>query len=88
MPFDSSRKMMSTIHKTEEGFVQFTKGAPDVILSRCTSYFDGEKEVPFTDELKAKFLADNKAMLIRRSECLQYQRETGAKILRITAQKT
>ncbi len=61
-PFDSSRKMMSTIHKTEEGYVQFTKGAPDVILSRCTSYFDGEKEVPFTDELKAKFLADNKAM--------------------------
>lgn len=61
-PFDSSRKMMSTIHKTEEGFVQFTKGAPDVILSRCTSYFDGEKEVPFTDELRAKFLSDNKAM--------------------------
>ena len=61
-PFDSSRKMMSTIHKTEEGFVQFTKGAPDVVLSRCTSYFDGEKTVEFTDELRAKFLADNKAM--------------------------
>ena len=37
-PFDSSRKMMSTIHRTDNGFVQYTKGAPDEVLRRCTRY--------------------------------------------------
>ena len=37
-PFDSERKMMSTVHTDPEGgFVQYTKGAPDVLLARCTS---------------------------------------------------
>lgn len=37
VPFDSMRKMMSTVHKTENGgIIQFTKGAPDEILKRCT----------------------------------------------------
>ncbi len=35
-PFDSLRKMMSTVHKTEKGYVQYTKGAPDEVLRRCT----------------------------------------------------
>ncbi|MGN0531641.1 MAG: cation-translocating P-type ATPase [Eubacterium sp.] len=61
-PFDSSRKMMSTIHKTPNGFVQYTKGAPDVVLSLCTSaYLDG-KRVPMTDEIKQTIMAENKAM--------------------------
>ena len=37
-PFDSSRKMMSTIHRTDNGFIQYTKGAPDALLSRCTVF--------------------------------------------------
>lgn len=61
-PFDSMRKMMSTIHKTPNGYVQYTKGAPDVILSRCTfAYVDGQR-VPMTDEIRAAILAENKAM--------------------------
>lgn len=61
-PFDSGRKMMSTVHETENGFVQYTKGAPDVILSKCTLALIEGKEVPFTDELKKKALKANKAM--------------------------
>jgi Ca2+-transporting ATPase len=53
-PFDSSRKMMSTIHKVQGGYIQYTKGAPDVILSKCTTaYINGER-VPITDEIKQK----------------------------------
>ena len=61
-PFDSGRKMMSTIHKTENGFVQYTKGAPDVVLSRCTEVLADGKRVPMTDELKARIIAQNKEM--------------------------
>ncbi len=35
LPFDSERKLMSTIHKTENGFRVMVKGAPDVLLERC-----------------------------------------------------
>ncbi len=61
-PFDSGRKMMSTVHKTAEGIVQYTKGAPDEILKKCTHALVDGKVVPFTDEIKAAILADNKRM--------------------------
>ena len=61
-PFDSSRKMMSTIHAAGGVFVQYTKGAPDEVLKRCTQYWDGEKAVPMTDAKRAEILAANKAM--------------------------
>lgn len=62
-PFDSMRKMMSTVHKTETGgIIQFTKGAPDEVLKRCTSAYIGGKAVPLTDSLRAEILATNKAM--------------------------
>ncbi len=61
-PFDSNRKMMSTVHRCEDGIIQYTKGAPDEILKKCTSYFDGEKAIPMTDELREEILAQNKNM--------------------------
>lgn len=61
-PFDSMRKMMSTVHSSNNGFVQYTKGAPDVVLSRCTSALIDGKQVPMTDEIKNSILAENKAM--------------------------
>lgn len=36
LPFDSDRKMMSTFHYRGGTGVTFTKGAPDVVLGRCT----------------------------------------------------
>ena len=64
-PFDSSRKMMSTIHSVDNGFVQYTKGAPDVILGLCTHYLENGKAVPMTEDYRAKILAANKAMADR-----------------------
>ena len=61
-PFDSMRKMMSTIHETKDGLVQFTKGAPDVVLGRCTHALIGGKVVPMTDAIRADILAANKHM--------------------------
>lgn len=61
-PFDSARKMMSTLHQTETGIVQYTKGAPDEILRKCETYLKGGKAVPLTDEARAQILAANKAM--------------------------
>lgn len=64
-PFDSGRKMMSTIHKTENGFVQYTKGAPDVVISLCTSAYVDGRRVPMTDEIKAAIMEQNKGMADR-----------------------
>ena len=61
-PFDSSRKMMSTVHASGAGFVQYTKGAPDEILKRCTSYLEDGKVLPMTDAKRAEFLQANKDM--------------------------
>ena len=40
IPFDSTRKMMTTIHKNGGKYRIITKGAPDVLLKRCSKYFD------------------------------------------------
>ena len=61
-PFDSGRKMMSTIHAVNGNFVQYTKGGPDVILSRCTHYWENGKTQPMTEEKRAEIMAANKAM--------------------------
>ncbi len=43
VPFDSGRKMMSTVHEMNGKFVQYTKGAPDEILKKCSrAYVDGQ----------------------------------------------
>ncbi|MBE6533926.1 MAG: cation-translocating P-type ATPase [Ruminococcaceae bacterium] len=63
VPFDSGRKMMSTIHKSKnESLVQFTKGAPDELLKRCTKALIGGKVVELTDAIRSDILTANKAM--------------------------
>ena len=64
-PFDSARKMMSTVHNAGEGFVQYTKGAPDALLSRCTHYAEDGKILPMTDAKRQEILNSNKAMADR-----------------------
>ncbi|MBE6606854.1 MAG: cation-translocating P-type ATPase [Ruminococcaceae bacterium] len=61
-PFDSSRKMMSTIHDIGGSFVQYTKGAPDVVLSLCTHYSENGEIKPMSEEKRAEIIAANKAM--------------------------
>ncbi len=61
-PFDSGRKMMSTVHNVKGTLVQYTKGAPDVILNLCTHYLKDGKAVPMTDSYRKEILAANKTM--------------------------
>ena len=62
-PFDSGRKMMSVVVEEADGtFEQYTKGGPDVVLSRCTLVYDNGEIVPMTDERREQILAANKSM--------------------------
>jgi len=51
VPFDSERKLMSTIHKTEKGFRIITKGAPDIMLQKSIKVNYNGKEVEKSEEL-------------------------------------
>ncbi len=64
-PFDSSRKMMSTVHRTNTGYVQYTKGAPDVIVQKCAYYLKDGKAVPMTEEYAKEIMSANKEMADR-----------------------
>ncbi|MEA4973270.1 MAG: cation-translocating P-type ATPase [Candidatus Metalachnospira sp.] len=62
-PFDSSRKMMSTVHmKSDDSIIQFTKGAPDEVLKCCSYVYKDGKEEPITDVSRAEILKANKSM--------------------------
>lgn len=61
-PFDSMRKMMSTVHREGDVFVQYTKGAPDELLKKCTRVLTDEGIVLLTDDIRDKILAENKNM--------------------------
>ena len=65
-PFDSLRKMMSTVHETKEHeIIQFTKGAPDEVLKCCTHAMVNGQKVPMTEEVRAAILKSNKSMADR-----------------------
>lgn len=61
-PFDSMRKMMSTIHSHGGRFVQYTKGAPDVILANCTHYLKDGKVLPLNSSVREEIMLVNKSM--------------------------
>ena len=62
VPFDSGRKMMSTVHAAGDRFVQYTKGAPDEILKKCSHAVVDGQVVEMTDEIKAKAAEENTRM--------------------------
>ncbi len=64
-PFDSMRKMMSTVHKTANGLVQYTKGAPDEVLRCCTGVYENGSVRPMTEDDRKNILALNKNMADR-----------------------
>ena len=60
-PFDSMRKMMSTVHQLDKGFIQYTKGASEMLLEHCTKYLNEKHEVvPMTAEIKKEILRNVK----------------------------
>ena len=62
LPFDSDRKLMSTLHDLDGVPTLLTKGAIDVLLSRCTKELRSQGEVPMTDERRAEILRVNDAL--------------------------
>ena len=80
-PFDSSRKMMSTVHQIDGGFIQYTKGAPDEVLRLCTCYIESGEMRPMTEEKRRSILLENKAMADRALRVLAAaQRSWGDKL--------
>ena len=80
-PFDSSRKMMSTVHQIDGGFIQYTKGAPDEVLRLCTGYIESGEMRPMTEEKRRAILLENKAMADRALRVLAAaQRSWGDKL--------
>lgn len=64
-PFDSGRKMMSSVHRGSEGIVQYTKGAPDVVIGKCTHYLDNGVMLPMSDAYRKEILKANKGFADR-----------------------
>ncbi|NQX43869.1 calcium-translocating P-type ATPase, SERCA-type [Paenibacillus tritici] len=63
LPFDSDRKLMTTIHKLDNGqFRVLTKGAPDVLVARCSHIYENGGGVPLTEEHTARITASNKKL--------------------------
>ncbi len=79
IPFDSNRKMMTTLHKKEGGgFIQHTTGAPDVIVGRCTHILREGKAVPLTDEIRSEIADANasmadRALRVLAAACREYE---------------
>ncbi len=63
IPFDSSRKLMTTIHKVENGgYKIITKGAPDVLLRICSNYLDNGQELTINNSILRKIEKNNESM--------------------------
>ncbi len=64
-PFDSMRKMMSTLHQEENRIVQYTKGAPDEVLKKCSKVWIRGKAEPLAEAYKEQILSWNQEMADR-----------------------
>ena len=65
VPFSSERKLMTTIHRDaerQERLLVFTKGAPDVLVARCSQELVGEERRPLRDERRAEILKVNEEL--------------------------
>lgn len=62
IPFDSSRKLMTTIHKLGSKYRIITKGAPDVLLKRCTKYYENGRVYDLNETRRNKIVKYNSSM--------------------------
>lgn len=60
IPFDSDRKLMSTLHFRNNRYEMLIKGAPDVLLARCTSIDQNGEVLPLTDEIRNAIVDQNR----------------------------
>ncbi|MCL2398056.1 MAG: calcium-translocating P-type ATPase, PMCA-type [Defluviitaleaceae bacterium] len=71
VPFDSKRKLMTTIHASDEEYMAITKGAPDVLINRCTHYYDNGQVMALSSQ--------------RRDEILRHVAKMADRALRVLA---
>ena len=62
IPFDSTRKLMTTIHKNNGKYRIITKGAPDILLKRCTKYYENGNIRNITESVLKRILQNNTDM--------------------------
>ena len=62
IPFESKRKLMTTLHRVEGGYLSITKGAPDFILDRCTHHFHQGEKHPLGAYIRQKIMGQNNEM--------------------------
>lgn len=55
IPFDSNRKKMTTLHKDGNGYIAITKGAPELLLSDATHYYEQDRIYPMTSAKRRQF---------------------------------
>jgi Ca2+-transporting ATPase len=62
-PFSSDRKRMTTIHRTEDEKIRaVVKGAPEVVLERCSYFLNGDQIAPLDDTERERILKANEEM--------------------------
>ena len=62
VPFDQKEKWMATLNKVNEQKIVHIKGAPEIVIARCTKIFLNGKEIKFTRELKENMLRENEIL--------------------------
>ncbi|WP_046227897.1 cation-translocating P-type ATPase [Paenibacillus dauci] len=72
IPFDSDRKLMSTVHTFDHQKMLLTKGGPDVLISRCTQVLLGEQVVPLDEEIRQRLYEANEDFSSRALRVLAY----------------
>ncbi|QPS71607.1 cation-translocating P-type ATPase [Lactococcus garvieae] len=72
LPFDSDRKLMSTINLIDDAKLMLTKGGPDVVFARCSKVLINGEVKEFTEELKAEFQKENEAFSNKALRVLAY----------------
>ena len=72
IPFDSDRKLMSTVHNVDGANLMFTKGGPDVMFSRVSHVLVNGEEQPVTKELLKQFMDANESFSNQALRVLAY----------------
>ena len=62
IPFDTERKMMTGIFKGPEDISAAVKGAPDIILNKCTHYLYNGEMMPLTQSMREQIGGENEAL--------------------------
>lgn len=62
IPFDSTVKRMTTVHKLSEGTAQIVKGAPDVLVAQCSRVWQDGRAVPMSESARSRILRENESM--------------------------